>query len=143
MTLEAFVVKKVIELLADAIKRVSRGKQLKSKEKRCAQLISEAVRELLEVKPDLHAARAKLKQAESISSGATQDLSRAQAMLEAVASGRMIRPGLPDGVASYFDLLGMERILPLLQSGMSTAKKKVANKKMPMKKPIDFSDILF
>lgn len=86
-----FTLTYTIGLVTRFLNKVRRRKQLKSKQKRCAQLVSEARRELLAIKPNLHVVKARLAQAQSMCSAPSEELSQAQEMLQRVTSTAMRR----------------------------------------------------
>lgn len=81
---EPIILKKVIDLLTDAIQRLLRGRQVRAQHKKSSRLISEAIAELLSVDPNLHLVQAKLSEAEANSPNPSEQLIRAQEMLQTI-----------------------------------------------------------
>ena len=82
--METILIKKLVDLLTDAIQKMFRGRKTRSDDQRAAQLIAEAIRELLSISPNLHAVQVKLATAESIAVTPSETLLRAQEMFDTV-----------------------------------------------------------
>jgi len=117
--MEAIVIKKLVDLLTNAIQKMFSGRRTRSDDLRASQLIAEAVRELLSIRPNLYAVQVKLITAESIATSPSEELVRAQDMFETVRRATKKKP---------------KKVTRKKAAKKKTAKKKAAKKKAAKKK---------
>lgn len=79
--MELIFLKKLIDVLVTWLASLVKKKNLEEDAKKAADLVSEAIKELLTVSPNLNRVKAKLSKAEQLCPGDSEDLLRAKEML--------------------------------------------------------------
>ena len=82
---ETLLIKKTVDLLWSAVDFLFGKSRLAAAEKESGKLITEAIRELLSVDPNIHKARSQLRLAEKTWPNPSEELYRAQEILESVS----------------------------------------------------------
>ncbi|MEZ5489595.1 MAG: hypothetical protein R3F50_04650 [Gammaproteobacteria bacterium] len=120
--MELIFLKKIIDILVDFLKNLFKQKSLRKDCKAAGDKVSEAIKELLSLRPNLNKVKALLSDAEKLCPTQSEDLFRAKEMLESIQiASRSIEKSVPS--------LGTKTSKGK-QSRKTTSKKKKARKKV-------------
>ncbi len=139
--MEPVVIEALVVLLTKAVPEVLRKRKAKSDNRKAAKLISEAVAELLTLRPNLNIVQAKLATAEAKATDPSADLLRAQEMLVAVRGSVASAPAARRSAKKKATKKKPRRKTKRAKKAVrkkakkKLAKKKVRRKKLPRKKP--------